>query len=918
MLRIKPANILPAFLRMTGLRRESLVVSAILTFLVCLWTPLSGQTDDGSGAVPDSSRLPLINSQAAEELRNANPDAAIQRAEEALELAAKTGNREWMAYGSMIIARAYEEKNEIASAIRHYLRAINSFEELQDSTSLAEAFVEVGVLYEGLNAREKALDYFLDAFRLQRGLNDTQAQTSSLLHVGQLQAQLEQYDEALQSFEQARGLQYRAADTLAVISTLRRMIGVNTQRNNYDAALALNLEILEINRERNDIEAIAASLNNIGYMYSLLGDHIQALQYYKQTLLADEELGTNPSTHINLGITYQNLGDYEGSVEHLKKALLHWDERGNSERSSHVLNLLGLVYLKNGDLYNAESYVLRSIEAARRAGSQTGLMESFKSYAEILQRSGDFEDALEHFQRHQAIRDSLYLEERLREQALMQKQYDIEKTEEELKLFFADEAVKDLQLTQLRLQSEKKDRENELLRREQLLRDAALKQEELEKERTVQALLIARQQLEQQKRKRELTDLRQREELQRMALQQNEMQELERQRTIKLLESEKKLLEKDKQFRETLLDRNRIVTMVTFAALALAVVILVLVLVGFWQKRKDNKKLARQKEDIEHKNHELEHLNHEIAAQRDAVADSYRQLDLTHSQLKTAQSQLVDSEKMASLGQLTAGIAHEINNPINFVSSNVNPLKTDFNELRELMERYLTLHNSPNPEQDLQQIARLRDELDPEFLFKEINDLLNGVEEGAVRTRDIVAGLRNFSRLDESDFKVANINEGIESTLVLLHNKIKHSIEVHRNYGDIPDIECLPGKLNQVFMNILGNAIQAMDGKGELFISTSLVGDKIRLSFRDTGVGMTEEVRKHIFEPFYTTKSVGEGTGLGLSISFGIIETHKGSIEVESEVGKGTEMIIYLPVHSAASQESDKRDSVSQESASQA
>lgn len=181
-------------------------------------------------------------------------------------------------------------------------------------------------------------------------------------------------------------------------------------------------------------------------------------------------------------------------------------------------------------------------------------------------------------------------------------------------------------------------------------------------------------------------------------------------------------------------------------------------------------------------------------------------------------------------------------------------------------------------------------------MFDEIESLFNGIEEGAIRTREIVMGLKNFSRLDEDVFKQANIHEGINSTLVLLKNKFKNRISIHKDYGELPTIECLPGKINQVFMNILNNAIQAIEDSGEIYIRTFAENDKVKISIRDTGVGMTEGVKKHIFEPFFTTKDVGAGTGLGLSISFGIIEKHNGKIDVKSEPEKGTEFTITLPV----------------------
>lgn len=280
------------------------------------------------------------------------------------------------------------------------------------------------------------------------------------------------------------------------------------------------------------------------------------------------------------------------------------------------------------------------------------------------------------------------------------------------------------------------------------------------------------------------------------------------------------------------------------------------------------------------------------------LTEKNRYLNDLVEKMRSMQEQMISSEKMASLGQLTAGIAHEINNPINFVSSNISPLKKDLQELKELCVRYKALHESKNLAEDLKNIEAFTREIDPVFINKEIETLISGIEEGAGRTKQIVMGLRSFSRLDEDEFKKTDIHEGLDSSLMLLRNKLKNRIEVIKEYGDIPVIECIPGKINQVLMNILNNASEAISGEGKIKITTGLTPDKkgIEVRIQDDGIGMTEAVKRRIFEPFFTTKEVGKGTGLGLSISYGIVENHGGSVQVESKPGKGSEFILILPV----------------------
>ncbi|WP_436485035.1 sensor histidine kinase [Chitinophaga sp. ARDCPP14] len=277
------------------------------------------------------------------------------------------------------------------------------------------------------------------------------------------------------------------------------------------------------------------------------------------------------------------------------------------------------------------------------------------------------------------------------------------------------------------------------------------------------------------------------------------------------------------------------------------------------------------------------------------------ELNMALTNLKDAQTRLVEKEKMASLGQLTAGIAHEINNPINFVTSNIKPLKLDIADLRELLNRYDELPVSTDISKSLADIALFKKEIDIDYIHEEISSLIKGIEDGASRTAEIVKGLRTFSRLDESEVKSIDIHEGLDSTLVLLRNAIPPYVNIIKDYAGLPKIECYAGKINQVFMNIFSNALNAIKSKKEqhnefISITTRQENSFIVITIKDTGIGMSEAVREKIFDPFFTTKDVGEGTGLGLSIVFSIIEKHKGKIVVNSAPGEGAEFIIYLPL----------------------
>jgi len=285
------------------------------------------------------------------------------------------------------------------------------------------------------------------------------------------------------------------------------------------------------------------------------------------------------------------------------------------------------------------------------------------------------------------------------------------------------------------------------------------------------------------------------------------------------------------------------------------------------------------------------------------LSEANTELSQTLIELKDAQGQLVEAEKMASLGQLTAGIAHEINNPINFVTSNIMPLNRDIDILINFIQEVEKIGLSElSAEDKKKQIEEQKEELDFDYLKMEISQLLKGIHEGASRTSEIVKGLRVFSRLDEDDLKKADMNGGLDSTLIVINNLLNNKISLKKNYGNIPLIDCYPGKLNQVFLNILSNAIFAIDKKfgdatgGILKISTSSNEKSVFIKIEDNGIGMDETTKKKIFEPFFTTKDVGEGTGLGMSIAYNTIRRHQGEIQVNSTPGLGTEFILELPI----------------------
>jgi len=272
-------------------------------------------------------------------------------------------------------------------------------------------------------------------------------------------------------------------------------------------------------------------------------------------------------------------------------------------------------------------------------------------------------------------------------------------------------------------------------------------------------------------------------------------------------------------------------------------------------------------------------------------------LEAANYKLQETQAMMVHSEKMRSLGELVAGIAHEINNPVNFIHGNIQILQNYAKDLLQLISMYDENIESL-PDDTKAKIKSFEKDIDLDFLKDDIKELIRSCREGTERTKNIVLDLKNFSRMEEMILTQFDIPKEIDTTLSILNNKYKNRITVIKNYAEnTPKIEAFGGQLNQVFMNILDNAQAAIEDTGTLTINVYKIEQNVRIEFIDTGAGIPEENLKKVFDPFFTTKPVGKGTGLGMSISYRVINDHKGTIEVESEVGKGTKFTITLPIN---------------------
>nr|WP_315188922.1 ATP-binding protein [uncultured Albidiferax sp.] len=281
-----------------------------------------------------------------------------------------------------------------------------------------------------------------------------------------------------------------------------------------------------------------------------------------------------------------------------------------------------------------------------------------------------------------------------------------------------------------------------------------------------------------------------------------------------------------------------------------------------------------------------------------ALQRANQELQALNESLRSAQNQVRQSERLASIGQLAAGVAHEINNPIGYVFSNFGTLEAYLLRLFEMLEAYEQAEPALADSAIATRLAALRARVELDYLKQDIPMLMDESKEGLSRVRKIVQDLKDFSRVDtQQEWVWASLHQGIDSTLNIVANEIKYRADVRREYGDLPDIKCLPSELNQVFMNLLVNAAHAVGPqRGLIVVRSGTAGNEIWVEIEDDGCGITPEHLPRVFDPFFTTKPVGRGTGLGLSLAYGIVQKHQGRIDVRSEPGRGACFRVTLPV----------------------
>ena len=818
--------------------------------------------------VNDSTRVNLLNHRAQAILTD-DPVQAAKIANEAKDLADQLSYQPGYIESLKILGRSYKFQKEYLVALEHYLQASKALENEGDIKSLGDLQMEIGLFFGEWGVHKKATEYFNLSYQSKDSIGDIAGQIDLLRLMGDTHYQLNDRDAAKAHYQQLMNLHKDRNENEELLNVYQKLAEIYDKNGEREKALQYELKALNLKKEMGDQKGMAESYNKIGELYKNLNDNDQALDYYKKSLAmnesTEEENNELDDILMNIAFIYQAKGKYDEALKYLFSALEIRREQEDFVSAARVNHEISFTYQALGKTKPAKEYAEMAIRWTEREKAYELLQKSYKLLSDIYLNDNEDEMALRYYKKHSVVMHQLYVAQTQQKQQLLEQQLEIERKEKEFRLLQVEKEINNLELKELQYISDKREADIALLKKEKELQQIGLKHQQSEKEKAQQALLLSQQAYEAEKHSEE-------KRMQLLRLNQKELEEKERQKTIALLEERKALQESE-------LKISQAMRTFFFGLSVLFAIILFLIYRSYRLKQKANNRLALQ--------------NMEIQQQKD-------RLETMLKELKAAHSQIVQSEKMASLGELTAGIAHEINNPINFVYAGVDGLRASLEGLLEVLNKYALLDDVDSVEEIklvLKDIKKLKRQLYFNETTDNVFEVVNAIKEGATRTAEIVKGLRSFSRLDETELKQANIHSGIDSTLVLLNSKIERDrLTIEKNYDPmIQEIECFPGQLNQVFMNILSNAIDSITDKGTITISTQDLGAEVEVKISDTGRGMSEEVKDKIFQPFFTTKGLGEGTGLGLSITFGIIDKHKGTVKVESAPDQGTTFLITIP-----------------------
>jgi signal transduction histidine kinase/Tfp pilus assembly protein PilF len=807
------------------------------------------------------------------------PDSAIFYYTKSLQLAQSKGLKKQEAKSLRYLGVVYYANGKHNTAIEHYEKSYKICEELGDKKGMSSNLNNIGVVHRILGNYNLAVEYYKRCIEIHEKLGDKKGISDSYNNIGLIKHEMGNYSEALEyyhkSLETLEGTNHKS--TMA--SSFNNIGVIHFIQGKYELALEYFQKSLQIKEEMGDKRGVADNYINIGNVNRSLGNFDKTIEFFMKALMISEEIGDKrvmATCYGNIGIVHYNHRNFEKAIEYYQKSLKLSEELGNKRSMSTGYGNLGLVYNTIEDFDKALEYYQKSLKISEEIGDRRGLSICYVNIGNVFLKKANYDKAIEYFKKtlkiseelgnkevqatthgnlaqlHLSLADSSSGTKRENHQksAMMHGEKAYSLARELGGLPSINQAAATLQLVYTKME-----------RYKEALRYADI-------------YISTRDSLFSDEKTKILAELNTRYETEK------KQQELEKQ----LL-----LIEKH-EFNS---HRQRLQRNFALAGSVLLILLALFIFRGYYIKKESNKIISE-------KNILLQQANEEISATMETLAQQNEELRQQRNQIERAQKHLVQSEKMASIGVLTAGIAHEINNPMNFVYAGVNSLLRDFSDLDQILRELIKLNNDePGHTEIINRIKEKMVESDFSDTYAAIVQTLNDIRLGAQRTSEIVEGLRNFSRAENEVWGNVNIHRLLDGLLILLNDTYKDRIQIVKNYDEnLREVECKPGKINQIFMNLITNAIDAIEKEGTITITTKTTDNEVEISFKDSGTGIAEEEQSKIFDPFFTTKPIGKGVGLGLAIAHAIVQEHQGSINVISQPGKGAEFKIVLPLKS--------------------
>jgi PAS domain S-box-containing protein len=826
----------------------------------------------------------------------------------------------------------------------------NELTKLERDTNMANLHIQLALDYRQYNPR-KVFEHANKALELSQELDYKKGIAASYNRLGSFYRQTGSYAKAVDFYLKALNYYELVGDIKGMSFCYNGIGAIFRIEQFYDKAIEYHTKALELAKIQSDSVGISIYLRNIAVCFYDQKMYNESLKY---ALESYEIAKTTNNANINIsalqavGNYYLNSGEVKKAVDYFQKALTLGEKTENRYSEVFTLNRLADCYLQLGDDFKAKDLLLKALRIGKELGAKHDIKDSYFGLSLVYEKMGEYKSAFANHRLYSQYNDSIFSAESKQKISELQQLYEIEQQKMEIELLTKNNQLNTIKIKRQRLltltfiltfllaigyvsllsvSNRRKQRSNaillkqnkEILNQKREIEEQALELKKLSivASHTNNAIMIMKSNGDIDWVNEAFTRiygytldefiLERGTNILRIPVDNEVSRNLEAcilghqpvtydvqvpckngskiwiQTTVTPIRSI------DRNIQNFVAIDTDITTSKKFEL----------------DLKERNEEITVQRDNLAELNAELHQKNEEIQAQHDYLMELNTELHTKNEEilaqrdeLEKTQSQLVQSEKMASLGVLTAGIAHEINNPINFVFAGVNVLKRDFEDISSVLDFLFELRKTSDPTNNFfERIVQKMEENDFGEAYNAIRQTLDDIQLGARRTAEIVEGLRNYARTEKEDWAELDMHKVINGVLLLLKNNYKNRINIIKNYQtEEAIIHCKAGRLDQALLNIVSNAIDAIEDKGEILITTKIENSQLNISIKDSGKGINEEVLNKIFDPFFTTKQVGKGLGLGLSITYGIIKEHNGNIKVNSQIGVGTEFIITLPI----------------------